>query len=995
MKTNKQTFGLLNDRNRNDLFSFYVRSLFIRKFESLLLDLFAEGKISGTTHTSLGQEATAVGIAAACKNDDIFVSNHRCHAHLLSHVGNPDKLLNEVMGDASGYCSGVGGSQHICVKDKFFSNGIQGGTLPLAAGLAFAKKYQNKRDIVCVFMGDGTTGEGAVYEALNLVACYKLPILIVVEDNDIAQTTLTQRTIAGSIRKRFEAFNIKVEEISYPTASEIHMLAAPLVDHVRLGNPAAIIVKSARLGPHSKGDDTRDADYLSKLKKLDPMLRMEHEIKSPELLNEAEYTVDQWINTLKQLAKNPKVPSSLRMASYLEINFKEADFSELDGSIFIKRINDQLTNILANLPGSLIIGEDIGDPYGGAFKITKGLQTQYPEQVFESPISELGIVGLAAGAALLGIRPIVEIMFGDFSLLALDQLVNHAAKYPLMYDGIVTCPLIVRMPMGGGRGYGPTHSQSLEKHFCGITNLQVVALSAYFPIKPIFDSIMNAKGPVIIIENKSDYTRKIDYSTNVEPYFNVRTIAGGVVYSPLNNLASSVLICAYGGMIGIALDVAKELAKNNISATVLAVVTLHPFDDSVLLEVNSENSFELVVSIEENTVAWGFGSEIAAHLCSPKFKNFSNNFIRIGALDTTIPASREMEKEVLPDLNKILNTINSALSVESNNIYASVDSTPRVSDTFDFVEVKAMQLNANDDQLKIIEYLVNDESEVSIDQLIITVETSKAINDITAPASGYIVFMHPTGADVQVGSAIAHIYKTREDAQKHAKLFKSNAISSENNLVASSQLGSTLGEEFINFSKVQAGMNKTLRISHQEVVPSYLMTQCKLLRPVSRNIDLIDVLIYHAAKLANHFPNVNSKLQGQGLIRRKKVDFGFTTDNNGDLYVGVIRDAALKSIEEIASNRMDIVLSLFRGDASQSMISEPTICVTTLNGKWVAHQIPVVFPNTALMIGFNQRVSSSDEVEAYITFAYDHRIVSGFEVSSYAEKLISELVNNN
>ena len=157
---------------------------------------------------------------------------------------------------------------------------------------------------------------------------------------------------------------------------------------------------------------------------------------------------------------------------------------------------------------AILLGEDIGDPYGGAFKVTKGLQTRFPTKVFQMPISEQGFTGMAAGLALLGWRPMVEIMFGDFVTLAFDQLVNHAAKYQLMYNEQVKCPIVVRLPMGGGRGYGPTHSQNLEKHICGVPNLQVFAVSPYLPLGPFFRAIDAMQAPIVLVEYKQDYTRR-------------------------------------------------------------------------------------------------------------------------------------------------------------------------------------------------------------------------------------------------------------------------------------------------------------------------------------------------------------------------------------------------------------------------------------------------------------------------------------------------------
>ncbi|MCB0360597.1 MAG: hypothetical protein KDD44_13210, partial [Bdellovibrionales bacterium] len=172
----------------------------------------------------------------------------------------------------------------------------------------------------------------------------------------------------------------------------------------------------------------------------------------------------------------------------------------------VEQINQTLYRLLAEDERVLLLGEDILDPYGGAFKATKGLSTAFPDRVLATPISEATIVGVAGGLALEGFRPVVELMFGDFLGLTFDQLLNYVTKYALMFQGGVQCPLVVRTPMGGRRGYGPTHSQSIEKHFVGIPGLEVLALSQVHPIDAMLRyAVLESDGPTLLIENKRLY----------------------------------------------------------------------------------------------------------------------------------------------------------------------------------------------------------------------------------------------------------------------------------------------------------------------------------------------------------------------------------------------------------------------------------------------------------------------------------------------------------
>ncbi len=243
----------------------YQQLYTIRCFENLLMDQFSSGIFPGTTHTCLGQEANAVGVLSHLCEQDVVVSNHRCHGHFLAYGGDPVALFAELMGKPSGVCGGVGGSQHLHWQN-FYSNGVQGGTVAMATGMALAEKRAGTQAIVIDFLGDGTLGEGIVYECLNMASLWAAPILYVLENNHIAQTTPVDLALAGSITKRFEAFNISASHLDSSDILEIYPLAGELVDKVRKeSRPHVLIIESARLGSHSKGDDTRHPEELDRL----------------------------------------------------------------------------------------------------------------------------------------------------------------------------------------------------------------------------------------------------------------------------------------------------------------------------------------------------------------------------------------------------------------------------------------------------------------------------------------------------------------------------------------------------------------------------------------------------------------------------------------------------------------------------------------------------------------------------------------------------------
>ena len=243
----------------------YEQIYTIRHFETLLLEQFPTGIFAGTTHTSLGQEANAVGVLAHLQPQDVVVSNHRCHGHFLACGGDPQALYAELMGKPSGVCGGVGGSQHLHWQN-FYSSGVQGGTVAMAAGMALAEQRAGSGAVVVDFLGDGTLGEGIVYECLNMASLWSLPVLFVLEHNHIAQTTPSRLALAGEVPARFEAFGIPAARLDTSDILEIHPLAGQLIARVRSeGAPQALIIETARLGTHSKGDDVRSAEELDAL----------------------------------------------------------------------------------------------------------------------------------------------------------------------------------------------------------------------------------------------------------------------------------------------------------------------------------------------------------------------------------------------------------------------------------------------------------------------------------------------------------------------------------------------------------------------------------------------------------------------------------------------------------------------------------------------------------------------------------------------------------
>src|SRR5689334_3529567 len=250
----------------------YRRMRFIRRFEETLLQLFEEGALNGTTHACIGQEADAVAVTEHLTEGDHIFSNHRCHGHYLAHSGDALGLMAEIMGKEAGVCRGMGGSQHICAPG-FKSNGIQGGIVPAAAGIALANQRSGRDAVSAAFIGDGTLREGVVYETLNMTALWRLPLLVVCEDNRWAQSTPIAVNLSGSRLVRSAAFDVAVSEVESTDVVELSRIAGAEVDHVRGGGgPRVLLIHTYRLCHLSKSDDERPAEEIAARWQVEPLL---------------------------------------------------------------------------------------------------------------------------------------------------------------------------------------------------------------------------------------------------------------------------------------------------------------------------------------------------------------------------------------------------------------------------------------------------------------------------------------------------------------------------------------------------------------------------------------------------------------------------------------------------------------------------------------------------------------------------------------------------
>lgn len=310
-----------------------------------------------------------------------------------------------------------------------------------------------------------------------------------------------------------------------------------------------------------------------------------------------------------------------------------------------------------------LLGEDILDPYGGAFKVYTGLSTKYQNRVITSPISEQALIGIANGMAIRGLLPIVEIMFGDFMTLAFDQVFNHLVKFEEMYDGQTSPRIIIRTPMGGYRGYGPTHSQSLEKFFVGIPNLAVYALTHLGPLTQLLTHIIEKETrPTLIIENKIFYSLDNDLLlNNNHGNFNTMVHWGEdgsytVSLSITDDTEEDFTLITYGG---IALEVLGAVEKlyleHELSGKIIIITSLNTFDYAPVIQSLKKSG--CIITVEEGAGLLGIGNGIVSTICEKYFHLLKKPPLTICSPPTIIPSSRILEKMMLPSVESIFEKI--------------------------------------------------------------------------------------------------------------------------------------------------------------------------------------------------------------------------------------------------------------------------------------------------------------------------------------------------
>lgn len=639
----------------------------IRRFEDRAAELFQEGVIFGTAHSCVGQEAIAVGAAAAMRDTDYLVGHHRSHGHLIAAGADIRRMMAEMFGKRTGYCKGLGGSMHIAdlSLDILGCNGIVGAGIPHACGAALTAKLRDTGQVAVAYFGDGAAGQGAVHEGMNLAATWALPVVFICENNQFALSAgwRTQRAVED-IADRAAGYGMPGEVVDGNDVAAVEEAVGRALARARAGDgPTLLELKTFRRMQHSMRanlPDVRDPAVLEEWESKDPLPRFEQVLRDAGELDDATITairadVDAEVEAAIEtaLADEDASPDDLLPSVFAPHAKHPAPPEPGERALgFVAAIREALDLELAADPDVIVIGEDVGR-VGGVFRATEGLYERYGAgRIRDTPLTESGFVGCGIGAALTGLRPVVELQFSDFAGVAFDQIVNQAAKLRFMMGGTPSMPLVLRMVSGGGVRLGAQHSQSLEALFAHVPGLVVAMPSSPYDAKGLLAAAIRDDNPVIFLEQKLLFFA--EPSPVPEERYAIELGRASVVRP-----GEDVTVVALGAMVPHALRAARELEADGIDVEVVDPRTLVPLDTETIARSVAKTS--RVVVVHEAVQFGGFGAEIAAHVAQHCFYDLDAPPVRVGAPSHPIPYQKDLELQTLPGPAEITAAVRSLL----------------------------------------------------------------------------------------------------------------------------------------------------------------------------------------------------------------------------------------------------------------------------------------------------------------------------------------------
>ncbi len=647
-------------RSRDDLVEMQRRMLLIRGFEERVAALYREGLVPGFVHLSIGQEASAVGACWPLRLDDVITSTHRGHGHCLAKGLEPLGMFAELMGRDLGTNRGRGGSMHIAdpALGIFGANGIVAAGLPIAVGAATAAQIRDVDTVAVAFFGDGAAAQGAFHEALNLAAVWRVPVVFFCENNGYSEFSPASTQHAASLEQRASGYGLPYVAVD---GNDVAATATAMTEAVRAaragGGPSLVEARTYRWHGHYEGDPQRyrAPEELEEWQTRDPLVLHRSRLLEAGVgvseLEALESSVADRLDEAVEKARTLDPPSAGTLFDFVVRERpsvpeppppppEAAPYRTMDA------VRNALERELASDDRVFLAGIDVGAG-GNVFGLTRGLRDRFGERVRDTPISEMAIVGLGVGAAMAGMRPVVEVMYLDFLGVCLDQLLNQAAKLGFMTGGSAEMALTVRTQFGAGRSSGSQHSQSLEALLAHIPGLSVVMPSTPADTYGLLRAAIQDPNPVVFVENRLLYGLK----GPTPPDDFVVPLGRSAVVRP----GSDITVVSISRMVHEATAAADELAGEGISVEVIDLRTVAPLDMRPILESVHKTSRILIA--HEAVVPFGIGAEIAACVAREGFWSLDAPVERLGAAATPPPYAPELERAWLPGRAEIAQAI--------------------------------------------------------------------------------------------------------------------------------------------------------------------------------------------------------------------------------------------------------------------------------------------------------------------------------------------------
>jgi 2-oxoisovalerate dehydrogenase E1 component len=650
------------------MLSLFETMLRIRRFEETASDLFKSGRIKGTAHSYAGEEAIAAGTCLNLRRGDYIGSYHRGHGHCIAKGARVDRMMAELMGRSTGYCGGLGGSMHIAdlSLNILGANGIVGATMPLGVGAALAAKIRGTDDVAIAFFGDGASNQGVFHESLNLAAVWKLPIVFICENNQYAlNTAFGDTTAVEQIALRAGSYGIPGRTIDGNDAAEVYAVVGEAVERARTGGgPSLVEAMTWRWGPHSMRanlPEPRSEESRRTWEARDPVLLMENNLSAEgrewrDGVAKIRAAIEEEITGAVEFAESSPEPDSevLQTSVYVAHTQHTEPTSDTERQLtYTQALNEALDQEMARDDRVIVMGEDVGAT-GGIFQVTKGLVDTFGrDRVRDTPISEATFCGAGVGAAIAGLRPVVEVQIFDFVTQMMDMIVNQAAKFRFMNGGVPCVPIVIRGPQGGGIRLAAQHSQSLEAWFIHIPGLVVVAPSTPFDAKGLLTAAIRDDNPVIFLEHKMLYLGQTG-PVPAEPY------AIPLGRGDIKRAGTDVTIVATQLMVERSLSAAAQLARDGISVEVIDPRTLKPLDEEMIL--SSVRKTNHLVIVHEACVHGGFGAEVTSMVIEKAFDWLDAPIARVGAPDVPMPFNDKLESLVIPSQSRIVDAVRAQLA---------------------------------------------------------------------------------------------------------------------------------------------------------------------------------------------------------------------------------------------------------------------------------------------------------------------------------------------